>query len=51
MTLSSPSDDSYLRFPAVKQWTGLSRTTTHRLIKAGLFPPPKEVGHPHRTPT
>jgi prophage regulatory protein len=39
-----PDADSYLRFPAVRQRTGLSRTTIHRLIKAGDFPAPKSLG-------
>jgi prophage regulatory protein len=38
------ADDSYLRFPQVKARTGLSRTTIHRLIKAGEFPAPKSLG-------
>jgi prophage regulatory protein len=37
-------DDSFLRFPEVKARTGLSRTTIHRLIKAGDFPAPKSLG-------
>lgn len=36
--------DSFLRFPEVKARTGLSRTTIHRLIKAGDFPAPKSLG-------
>jgi prophage regulatory protein len=39
-----PDADSYLRFPAVRERTGLSRTTIHRLIKAGDFPAPKSLG-------
>jgi prophage regulatory protein len=43
-----PTDDvdaeSYLRLPQVKARTGLSRTTIHRLIKAGAFPPAKSLG-------
>ena len=39
-----PDADSYLRFPEVKSRTGLSRTTIHRLIKAGDFPAPKSLG-------
>jgi len=39
-----PDADFYLRFPEVKSRTGLSRTTIHRLIKAGDFPPPKSLG-------
>jgi prophage regulatory protein len=38
------ADDSYLRFPQVRARTGLSRTTIHRLIKAGDFPAPKSLG-------
>jgi prophage regulatory protein len=38
------ADDSYLRFPQVRARTGLSRTTIHRLIKAGEFPAPKSLG-------
>ena len=33
-----PEPDSYLRFPDVKARSGLSRTTIHRLVKAGDFP-------------
>jgi prophage regulatory protein len=36
--------DSYLRFPDVKARSGLSRTTIHRLVKAGDFPAPKRIG-------
>jgi len=39
-----PDADSYLRFPEVKSRTGLSRTTIHRLIRAGNFPAPKSLG-------
>jgi prophage regulatory protein len=41
---NDPDADSYLRFPEVKSRTGLSRTTIHRLIKAGDFPAPKSLG-------
>lgn len=41
---NEPDADSYLRFPEVKARTGLSRTTIHRLIKAGDFPAPKCLG-------
>jgi prophage regulatory protein len=48
MSTNSPADDpdadSYLRFPAVRERTGLSRTTIHRLIRAGTFPAPKSLG-------
>jgi prophage regulatory protein len=43
-SLQEPDPDSYLRFPDVKSRTGLSRTTIHRLIKAGEFPAPKSLG-------
>ena len=39
-----PDAESYLRLPQVKERTGLSRTTIHRLIKAGDFPAPKRIG-------
>jgi len=41
---NDPDADFYLRFPEVKSRTGLSRTTIHRLIKAGDFPAPKSLG-------
>jgi prophage regulatory protein len=41
---ADPDADSYLRFPEVKSRTGLSRTTIHRLVKAGDFPAPKSLG-------
>jgi prophage regulatory protein len=44
LSTADPADDSYLRFPEVKARTGLSRTTIHRLIKAGDFPAPKSLG-------
>ena len=48
MTTSLPTADldadAYLRFPQVRERTGLSRTTIHRLIKAGDFPAPKSLG-------
>jgi prophage regulatory protein len=42
--VNDPDADSYLRFPQVRERTGLSRTTIHRLIKAGSFPRPKSLG-------
>jgi prophage regulatory protein len=45
LSTADPADDTYLlRFPQVKARTGLSRTTTHRLIKEGLFPGPQSLG-------
>jgi prophage regulatory protein len=44
LTAEDPDGESYLRFPAVRQRTGLSRTTIHRLVKAGHFPAPKRLG-------
>jgi prophage regulatory protein len=41
---TAPDPDAYLRFPQVRDRTGLSRTTIHRLIKAGDFPAPKSLG-------
>jgi prophage regulatory protein len=41
---SEPDPDAYLRFPEVKARTGLSRTTIHRMVKAGDFPAPKSLG-------
>jgi prophage regulatory protein len=41
---AEPDPDSYFRFPEVRARTGLSRTTIHRLIKAGDFPAPKSLG-------
>jgi prophage regulatory protein len=41
---NEPAADPYLRFEAVKTQTGLSRTTIHRLVKAGDFPAPKRLG-------
>jgi len=41
---NEPAADSYLRFEAVKTQTGLSRTTVYRLVKAGSFPVPKQLG-------
>jgi prophage regulatory protein len=41
---TEPAVDSYLRFAAVQSQTGLSRTTIHRLVKAGAFPAPKRLG-------
>jgi prophage regulatory protein len=43
--MSEPAADSYLRFPDVKARSGLSRTTIHRLVKAGDFPAPKRIGN------
>jgi prophage regulatory protein len=42
--MPEPAADSYLRFPDVKARSGLSRTTIHRLVKAGDFPAPKRIG-------
>ena len=36
--------NAILRGPAVQEQTGLSRTTIHRLVKAGDFPSPKRLG-------
>ena len=46
MSIDAPSHetDSYLRFDAVKTQTGLSRTTIHRMVRAGAFPSPKRLG-------
>jgi prophage regulatory protein len=38
------SAQQFLRFDAVKAFTGLSRSTVDRLIKSGDFPPPKRIG-------
>jgi prophage regulatory protein len=43
--MPEPVADSYLRFPDVKARSGLSRTTIHRLVKAGDFPAPKRIGN------
>lgn len=42
--IGAASAVSILRFPAVKALTGLSRTSIHRLVKAGNFPPPRRLG-------
>ena len=34
----------FLRMPEVLKLTGLSRTTIHRMVKAGTFPPPMKLG-------
>jgi prophage regulatory protein len=39
-----PADDSYLRFPELKARVGLSRSTIHRMVRAGAFPSPKRLG-------
>ena len=37
-------DYRLLRLPEVMQITGLSRSTIDRLVKAGLFPQPRQIG-------
>jgi prophage regulatory protein len=36
--------DKMLRPPEVMAYTGLSRTTLWRRVRAGTFPPPTELG-------
>lgn len=36
-------DDEMLRYPEVERRTGLSRVTIWRKIRAGEFPPPREL--------
>lgn len=38
------SAQQFLRFDAVKEFTGLSRSTVDRMIKSGDFPAPKRIG-------
>ncbi len=40
----SRSADKMLRAPEVMAWTGLSRTTIWRRVRAGTFPAPTELG-------
>ena len=40
----SLSAQQFRRFDAVKEFTGLSRSTVDRLIKSDDFPPPKRIG-------
>ena len=37
-------NDPMLRPPEVMERTGLSRTTLWRRVRAGTFPPPRELG-------
>jgi prophage regulatory protein len=41
---NEPVDDFFLRTAQVIAQTGMSRTTLHRLVKAGDFPAPKRLG-------
>jgi prophage regulatory protein len=44
--LASPStpDISFMRLPAVKSATGLSKSSLYALIRANLFPAPVQLG-------
>jgi len=41
---TSPDDVSFLRLPAVKLLTGLSRSTLYALIRSKSFPAPVQLG-------
>jgi prophage regulatory protein len=44
LPIIAPENESYLRFPQVRQRIGLSRTTIHRMVKSGDFPRPRLIG-------
>ena len=39
----STGEDAMLRYPEVERRTGLSRVTIWRKVRAGEFPPPREL--------
>ncbi|MBT0963977.1 AlpA family phage regulatory protein [Denitromonas sp. IR12] len=44
MFRSDASCERLLQFPEVKRLTGLGRSSCYKLIRAGLFPRPVELG-------